>query len=203
MSEHPVFLLEAAGMPVRLRDWRLDDLDLYAFWSQPGHRWQDYDGPYFPKPQAEEVAQDVAKLRDRVSAARWPEPRHQMVVADSQTDRLLGTVSRYWLGKETNWLAIGIAIFDPALWGKGRGTAALGLWCDYLWQTMPELVRLDMRTWSGNEGMMRVAEKLGFQLEARFRKARIVNGLYYDGLGYGVLREEWIDGRTGASNPPP
>jgi len=39
--------------------------------------------------------------------------------------------------------------------------------------------------------MMRVAEKLGYQLEARFRHARIVNGRYYDGLGYGVLREEW------------
>ena len=44
---------------------------------------------------------------------------------------------------------------------------------------------------SGNHGMMRLAEKLGFLQEARFRKARIVRGEYYDGLGYGVLREEW------------
>lgn len=39
--------------------------------------------------------------------------------------------------------------------------------------------------------MIRLAAKLGFQEEARFRKARIVNGEYYDGLGYGILREEW------------
>ncbi len=39
--------------------------------------------------------------------------------------------------------------------------------------------------------MTRLAVKLGYILEARFRKARIVKGAYYDGLGYGVLREEW------------
>lgn len=38
---------------------------------------------------------------------------------------------------------------------------------------------------------MRLAEKLGFKLEARFRNARIVNGSYFDSIGYGVLREEW------------
>jgi len=48
-----------------------------------------------------------------------------------------------------------------------------------------------MRTWSGNEGLQRQARKLGFMEEARFRKARIVKGEYYDGLGFGVLREEW------------
>jgi RimJ/RimL family protein N-acetyltransferase len=56
---------------------------------------------------------------------------------------------------------------------------------------MPHIVRLDLRTWSGNHGMMRLAEKLGYQQEARFRQARIVEGRYYDGLGYGILRAEW------------
>jgi putative hydrolase of HD superfamily len=39
--------------------------------------------------------------------------------------------------------------------------------------------------------MMRLAEKLGYQLEGRFRSARIVAGAYHDALGYGILREEW------------
>jgi len=37
----------------------------------------------------------------------------------------------------------------------------------------------------------RLAEKLGYIEEARFGKARFVHGAYYDGMGYGVLREEW------------
>jgi len=40
-------------------------------------------------------------------------------------------------------------------------------------------------------GMIKLARKLGFQQEACFRKARIVDGKYYDGLGFGILREEW------------
>jgi len=39
--------------------------------------------------------------------------------------------------------------------------------------------------------MMKVGEKLGFTKEAVFRMARIVEGEYYDGLGYGILRTEW------------
>ena len=39
--------------------------------------------------------------------------------------------------------------------------------------------------------MMRLAQKLGYREEARFRNARIVDGHYYDGMGYGILREEW------------
>ncbi len=88
-------------------------------------------------------------------------------------------------------MSIGIGLYDPETWGKGLGYEALGLWGDYLFAAMPQLARLDLRTWSGNRGMMRLAEKIGFVEVARFRRARIVNGEYFDGLGYGVLREEW------------
>lgn len=104
---------------------------------------------------------------------------------------MIGLVSRYWISEETQWAAIGIVIYDPAHWRQGIGYEALGLWTDYLFEQQPSWVRLDLRTWSGNTGMMQLAEKLGYTLEARFRKARVVNGQYYDGLGYGVLREEW------------
>jgi putative hydrolase of HD superfamily len=39
--------------------------------------------------------------------------------------------------------------------------------------------------------MMRLAEKLGYKEEARFRMARIVEGEHFDSMGYGVLRSEW------------
>lgn len=103
----------------------------------------------------------------------------------------MGMVSRYWISKETHWTAIGIMIFDPEKWGKGFGYQALGLWCQYLFDTQPLFVRLDLRTWSGNYGMMKLAAKLGFKEEAVFRMARIVEGEYYAGLGYGILRTEW------------
>ncbi|MFT8312084.1 MAG: GNAT family protein [Sporolactobacillus sp.] len=94
-------------------------------------------------------------------------------------------------GKE--WCAThGIPLCQFRYWRrKLRHNSAFGLWTDYLFQAMPEIVRVDLRTWSGNFGMMKLAEKLGYTKEACFRKARIVNGKYYDSIGYGVLREEW------------
>lgn len=169
----------------------LEDLDTYRHWQQPGHDWQALDGPYYPKPTTAEVDNLIEKLQARIIADNWPEKPTRLIIADKQTDQLLGMVSRYWISEETNWSAVGIVIFDPTTWRKGVGYEALGLWTDYLFTQFPDWMRLDLRTWSGNQGMIRLAQKLGYKEEARFRMARIVNEEYFDGLGFGILRDEW------------
>jgi putative hydrolase of HD superfamily len=179
------------GARVRLRDWEMRDLGAYAHWMKPGHRWQAFDAPFFGHPTEDEIPGIVSEMQAYLTAGEYPEPRIFLVVADPASDRLIGQVSHYWISEETNWLAAGIVIYDPALWGNGLASEALGLWIDYLFHTMPQLARMDLQTWSGNPGAARLCEKLGFQLEGRFRKARIVEGQHYDALGYGILREEW------------
>lgn len=181
------------GRKVILRDWQPADVDPYAAWLQPGHRWQELDGPYYAGPDDEEIAAMVGRLRERIQNNEWGNPRSALVIAGREDDRLLGCVSWYWQSKAAGppWISLGIVIYDPAQWGRGLGYEALGLWCDYLWQAIPDLVRLDLRTWSGNAGMMRLAQKVGFVEEARFRQARWVNGRFYDSMGYGILRTEW------------
>lgn len=184
-------MLILRGKRVVLRDWTLKDLDVYAHWLAPGHEWQRLDGPYYPTPGADEIPAMIERFRTRIEAAEWQTPRARLVIAQADDDRMIGVVSRYWISEETNWCAVGIVIYDLALWRQGIGYEALGLWSDYLFREAPEWMRLDLRTWSGNQGMMRLALKLGYREEARFRMARIVEGRYYDGMGYGVLREEW------------
>lgn len=179
------------GNQILLRDFAEADIPTLTYWMQPDRKWQQLDGPYYPKMSEDEVAAYIALLRERIERADWHAPRVSVAIAHAGTDRLLGRVSWYWIGEETNWPAVGIVIYDEADWGRGFGFEALGLWCDYLLRTSYDFARLDLRTWSGNIGMMRLALKLGFQEEARFRKARIVDGQFYDGMGYGVLREEW------------
>lgn len=181
------------GLRVRLRDWRLADLERMAFWLAPGQRWQELDAPYYPKPAPDDIPDLIAHRRAEIEHADLVEPRTSMAIADRTGDEMIGMVSRYWESQETNWLGIGIVLYDPASWRRGFGDEALGLWSDELFGRMPDLARLDLRTWSGNAGMMRLAEKLGYIEEARFRNARIVDGRFFDGLGYGVLREEWTD----------
>jgi RimJ/RimL family protein N-acetyltransferase len=175
-----------------LRDWEVRDFEAYAHWMARGHAWQSLNGPYYPHPNEAQINGKLAVTRRRIQQGDWPEPRRELVIA-SAGGKLLGVVSRYWISEETNWLAVGLAIYNSNLWGRGIGFIALGLWTDYLFASELDLARLDLRTWSGNVGMMRLAGKLGFQEEARFRKARLVKGRYYDGLGYGMLREEWYE----------
>lgn len=179
------------GERIRIRDWKLADLKVYEHWNLGHHKWMDYNGPYYPQLTPKEVEQTIAMLEQRIKENAWQSPRPRIAIADREKDQLLGTVSWYWQSQETNWMSIGIAIFDDAYWGKGIGYEALKLWVDYLFEVDQSLVRLDLRTWSGNPGMIRLGEKVGFKQEACFRKARIVKGKYYDSIGMGILREEW------------
>jgi RimJ/RimL family protein N-acetyltransferase len=188
LKSEPVKII---GNRLILRDWQLGDLPHFAQWLQSGHRWASLDGPYYPNPSPDKIPHIIERMRGEIETAVWDTPRLRLVIADKETNQFMGTVSRYWESEETDWLSVGIVIHDPTQWRKGLGFEALGLWCDYLFAVMGQLVRLDLRTWSGNHGMMRLAEKLGYLEEARFRDARIVKGKYYDGMGYGVLRSEW------------
>ncbi|MGH8594011.1 MAG: GNAT family N-acetyltransferase [Gammaproteobacteria bacterium] len=184
-------MIKIQGIKTVLRDWQLADLGSYGHWLRPGHQWRNFDSPYYPGPSAADIPNIVIRARANIEAGCLSIPRLNLAVADHQTDELIGMVNWYWISKETNWLAMGIVIYNPKQWGQGIAYEALGLWCEYLWRELPTIVRLELRTWSGNHGMMRLAHKLGFLEESRFRKARIVNAAYYDAMGYGILRDEW------------
>lgn len=184
-------MLRLAGKKVTLRDIQSDDLAGLDIWLRGEQQWKKLDGPYFPSQTDAEVTELLSKLPARIASGTWPTPRNRMIIADREHDQLLGMVTWYWISEETHWPAAGIVLYDPANWRQGYGYEALRLWSAYLFENYPQFVRIDLRTWSGNHGMMRLAEKAGYQQEACFRKARIVDGTYYDGLGYGMLREEW------------
>ncbi len=183
------------GDRVRLRDWRAEDVDRLAGWFVPGAAWKEFDAPYYPLPDAAGRRQYLASRRASAGADDLPTPRTDLVIADPETDHLVGQVSWSFESQESDWRRMGIVLFDPARWGGGRGTEAIELWTSYLFATT-DVVRLDYATWSGNIGMLRIGHKLGFVEEARFRKARDVNGCRYDSVVMGVLREDWPAARS-------
>ena len=184
--------IKIASESIILRDWELKDLAAYRFW-QVGekHLWKQYDGPYYAKMTQKELDINIEKRQKIIKSKTWQTTRTSLVIADKSTDKFLGTVSWYWESKETFWKSIGLVIYDDKKWGKGLGFEALYLWVDYLFEADKQIVRLDLRTWGGHFGMIKLAEKLGFREEARFRKARIVANEYHDSIGMGILREEW------------
>ena len=178
--------MKAEENNIRIRDWKKEDEILYRFWNIGHHLWMNYDGPYYPKMTEEEVESAVKRFNNNSLSS------NRMVIADKETDELLGTVSWYWQSEESNWKSIGLTIYDENSWSKGVGYYSLKFWINHLFAEDKNLTRLDLRTWSGNIGMIKLSQKLGFKQEARFRNARIVDGKYYDSIGMGILREEWF-----------
>lgn len=186
----------ADGTPVVLRGWTGPDLAAFRDWLRPEHDWHRWDGPYYPVPTAAQADDLVARLAQenglgepdggRASADDLP-PRRLVIDVGGH---LVGTVSWYWESRETEWARTGVTVYDPAVRGRGIGRTALALWTTYLFEHTP-WVRLDFATWSGNAAMLGVGRALGFVEEARFRQARVVEGVRYDSVVMGVLRQEW------------
>lgn len=148
--------------------------------------WKKWDAPYFP---LEHVSYTVFQEYTSKEMLEDGEPAHRMIIQIN--DEIVGTVNYYWEHKPSNWMEVGIVIYKPKYWNGGYGTAVLKMWIDYLFKKLP-IVRVGLTTWSGNERMMKVAEKLGMQLEGRLRKCRFYNNTYYDSIRMGLLREEWM-----------
>ncbi|MFB5087636.1 GNAT family protein [Psychrobacillus sp. PGGUH221] len=143
--------------------------------------WKKWDAPYF-----EHKVISFEAFMEKADSFVQSENMWVIEVAGLTC----GTVSYYWEHEPSKWLEMGIVFHGSANWGKGLGTRALKLWAEHLFSTIP-LVRVGFTTWSGNERMIRVGEKLGMTMEARIRKVRFYNGEYYDSIRMGILREEW------------
>lgn len=86
------------------------------------------------------------------------------------------------------WL--GIAIGDPANWGKGYGTEAMRLLLRFgFWEI--NLYRIQLTVFDYNERAIASYEKLGFVKEGAYRQFLQRDGKRYDMLLYGLLRPEW------------
>ena len=161
--------------------------DLFKLWTltykEESPEWKKWDAPYYEhKPISYEEYLD---RKENILNKDNP----MVIEVDGN---VIGIVSYYWEHKPSNWLEMGIGIYDPTYWSGGIGTRALKLWINHLFNTLP-LVRVGYTTWSGNHRMIKVGEKLGMTMEARLRKCRFYNGAYYDSIRMGILREEWDD----------
>ncbi|QTC40950.1 GNAT family N-acetyltransferase [Bacillus sp. V3] len=166
---------------------KIEEKDLETLWNyiykEESPQWKQWDAPYFEhKPVPfEDYKSKFLKNTDQYN------DRQRIIEVEGN---IIGTVSFYWEYEPTRWLEAGIVIYDPDYWNGGYGTEALSQWVDHLFETK-EIGRVGITTWSGNERMMKAAEKVGMKLEGRMRKCRYYNGVYYDSIRMGIIREEW------------
>ncbi len=149
--------------------------------------WWRWDAPWEGRPTPRELKDVPARLT--ILARETASPPRRLVI-ETRRGAPVGSVSRYWVDERTEWLDVGIGIYESRHWGRGYGTEALALWVDHLFDVMP-IRRIGLRTWSGNARMIQTARRLGFRLEATFREAYATPRRTYDRIAFGLLRREW------------
>lgn len=162
---------------------------LYHIWeigfSQTNPEWTKWNAPYFEEYiQMKEFKQFAThSIHDYLLSFDV-----RCILVDHKP---IGMISRDWIDQKTRWMELGIVIYDEFYWGKGIATDALKQWTTDTFNEYSELAHLGFTTWSGNLGMQKVAEKMGWLKEAQIRQVRYWQGAYYDSVKYGVLKEEW------------
>lgn len=173
---------------INLRRLTKQDLEeLYVvMYSGENPEWTKYNAPYFNEYQFMDFETFMK------------EEHHQFYLTEQVhgiflSGKLIGVVTKYWESFATRWLEVGIVIYDDRFWSKGIGKIALEMWIEKCFHLHPEIEHVGLTTWSGNIGMMKLSEKIGMKLEAQIRKVRYYNGIYYDSVKYGILREEFFE----------
>lgn len=194
-------MLKLPGPKATLCDFAIVHLPQRIKWETTDTQWQQWDAPWLyegrSEPQLAADLQDTtallsARARQNMSLPEG-EPRWGFEVLESATGRHIGWVNAYSLTEDfdysqarTERTAVGIDLPPQDVRGKGLGTAALGMFIDYL--LTQGHAALYTQTWSGNEAMIALARRLGFVECCRKPGLRQVRGQSYDGLTFRLER---------------
>ena len=160
-------------------------IDLYnVIYSSDSPEWSKYNAPYFNEFKFIDLETFLLKNHHEYYLS-------ERVLGIFFNNKPVGIVTYYWENFATRLLEIGIIIYDNCIWSKGIGFTALSKWIKICFDKFPEIQHIGLTTWSGNQRMMKLAEKIGLICEARIRKVIYYNEVYYDSIKYGILREEF------------
>lgn len=111
-----------------------------------------------------------------------------IITRDNQ--RMIGTVSLMNIDHRRQCAELGIAIGDKSVWGKGYGSEAVRLMCDYGF-TFLNLYAIYLWHWGFNRRAGRAYLKAGFRKAGRLRCGPLFNGRRYDQVLMEITRDEF------------
>lgn len=124
---------------------------------------------------------------DRVAAG---EDIVYFAIYEATTMRPIGGVNLHNLSKQHRKAELGIMIGEQNLRGKGYGTEAVQLMCDYGFNALG-LNSIMLLTTAFNIAGQKAYEKAGFKEIGRRREARWFAGRYWDDIYYDLLSSDF------------
>ena len=192
------------GKGIILRDFIESDIEKRIYWETVENEWQLWDGPWEYEGLTDEEKEE--NLNSYIKTMRrWVEYDKNLgldtiryrfqIVIDNENQDYIGWCSAYCIDEDCNYteedglLAVGIDIPDSKARGKGYGVKALCMFIKYLLDK--GIDDIYTQTWSGNERMVHIAEKIGFEEHRRKNDFRVVRGKKYNGLTFRLNMEKF------------
>lgn len=182
-------VFELSNGDIQIRSSIHSDIERYIRWHTIETEWLKQNSPLDDhQSNPDEIRERLTRIMSRPKPDVWP--RLQICV-DKQTH--IGSVSEYTKevdGEERHY--IGIFIGEKDYWGRGIGEKALKMWLAYLFNVTLDL-SIYCGTWSGNIGMVKLADRCGFIEIEREKNLRQVNGKNYDGLAFKLDKAMFVE----------
>ena len=179
-----------------LKDFTEQEIEDEIRWMTSETKWMEADTPWesIEPADADELRKEMSDLV-KEDLEGFVQSRKEIFIDDHH----IGFVSMYPLDtseygeilplaeKEEQKIAVGIEICESSSWNKGYGTEALKVWIDHCFQL--GFKEVYMETWSGNNRMIRCAEKCGFKLIGKIMGTHTVGEMQVDSMLYRVVKD--------------
>lgn len=152
--------------------WQVWDIDpvVQAYMPEPVNKPQDITEHY----------RYIQECQDEADGYYWS-------IANLQTDSAIGIVALTELNQHHKLAELGIVIGDKDLWGKGFATEAIKAVAEHAFAQL-DIERISAQTEAGNDGIVKVLEKVGFKHEGTARLARVKKGQRIDVKQHSLLK---------------
>lgn len=178
-----------------LRDMQETDILNYVRWFTEEKEWMFWDSPCEKHETTKEIElKEWTSFFNTVSKLKPKDFRNKFEI--DVDGNHIGWVSCYKNSFSEEWggIFIGVIIPEHQYRNNGYGTRALQLFIEYLIEKGYK--EFYMETWSGNEPMKKVIEKLYFNICAVDENVFSIDGTLYDKEIYRVPYPIWYENNT-------
>ena len=171
------------GDKVELTALTADDIPTISRWYQDSVFMRLYDAlPAYPRGEAKWRK----KFEDRLNE----DGTYIFGIRTLEDNALVGwlEIDGILWAHRVCWISIGIG--DEAERGKGYGDESMRLALNFIFNEL-NLHRVQLTVFGYNARAIKLYERLGFVQEGRFREFLERDGVRYDMLLFGLLRDEW------------
>jgi RimJ/RimL family protein N-acetyltransferase len=187
---------------VILRDFIESDIEKRIYWETIETEWQLWDAPWeYENLTKEEEEKNLTRYITKMRS--WINKFDTMPDEEKRLGFQICTIDNVYIGWCNSYTiddnfcysesgtrcAIGIDIPETSQRGNGYAFHALCLFVDYLLKGGESEIYI--QTWSGNERMISLADKLGFEECHRKNGIRSIRGRTYDGLSFRLNIEKY------------